>query len=81
MSPNRLIVEDDVEKGDVDLHFAVVFDEAQVSEFVHKEVDPRARRPDHLREGFLGDLGYPPLWPRLIAARPRLTSTNTVAWM
>jgi hypothetical protein len=35
----------------------VVLDEAQLLEFVQKEIHARARRADHLRERFLGHLG------------------------
>jgi hypothetical protein len=46
-----------VEKGCVHLQMAVVFDQAEFPEFVHKIVDPRARGPDPGSQDFLADLG------------------------
>jgi len=36
---------------------AVVFDEAHFSEFIHEEIDPRARCPDHFRQRLLRSFG------------------------
>src|ERR1700678_1694450 len=38
------------------LNAAVVFDEAEFAKAIHEEADPRAGGPDHLCQGFLGDL-------------------------
>ena len=51
-----VIVHDDRQEGMLDLEDAVVFDETQLLELVHKEVHARARRADHLRKGLLGNL-------------------------
>jgi len=37
----------------VDLEAAVVVNEAQLLEFLHEEIDPFARYPDHFRQSFL----------------------------
>ena len=39
----------------VDLETAIVIDEAEAAEFVHEEIDPRARGADHFRQRFLVD--------------------------
>jgi len=51
------IVQDHVEQGLVDPDAAVVFNEAQLAEPVHEKAHARAGSADHLREGFLRDLG------------------------
>src|SRR5712692_11447348 len=58
MSAPASVVQYDAQEGAVDLEWElpVVLDEAQLLEFVQKEIHPRARRADHLRERFLGDL-------------------------
>src|SRR4030095_8525606 len=56
---NELIVQDEAEERGVDLEVAVVFEEPQVSELVHEEIDARTCRADHFGKGFLGDLRYP----------------------
>src|SRR5271167_1438480 len=53
----KLIVEDDAEERGIDLQAAIVFDEAELAEFVHEEIDAGARGADHFRERFLGDFG------------------------
>ena len=45
-----LIVEDDIEEGTVHVHPAVVLNEAQFAELIHKETDTGACGPDHLGE-------------------------------
>jgi hypothetical protein len=48
-------VQDNGEQRLVDLDFAVVFDEAELPEFVHEEIDARTGGADHIRQGLLGD--------------------------
>src|ERR1700733_13437406 len=38
------------------LNAAVVFDEAEFAKAIHEEADPGPGGPDHLCQGFLGDL-------------------------
>ena len=51
----KLFVEDDGQQGLFDFDFAVVFDEAEFSEFVHEKVYARTSGADHFGEGLLGD--------------------------
>ena len=51
------VVEDDIEQGTVYAQRAIVTDEAELSEFVHKEANPRPSRPDHLGKRLLADIG------------------------
>jgi hypothetical protein len=51
------VVEDDVEKGTVDLKLAVVANEAQSPEPVHEEIDSRAGCSHHLCQRLLTDFG------------------------
>ena len=53
----ELLVQYHAEEGTVDLEPAVVLDEAQFSEFVHEEIDPRPRCPNHLRQHLLRHFG------------------------
>ena len=46
-----------IQQRRVNLHVAVVLDEAQLAEFIHKSVHPRPRGADHLCQGRLTDLG------------------------
>jgi hypothetical protein len=39
----------------VDFHLAVIFNETQLPETVHKKADSRARGADHLGQSFLAD--------------------------
>jgi hypothetical protein len=50
-------VQDNIQQGLVDVNFAVIFDEAQLLEFVHEEVDTRPRCANHLRQFLLRYLG------------------------
>jgi len=50
-------VKDDAEEGAIDLQAAVVFDEAELAEFVHEEIDAGAGGADHFGKHFLRDLG------------------------
>ena len=54
-----LVVENDVEKGTVNLQYiaGAIIDEPQFPEPVHEEADPRPGCADHLRQGLLADLG------------------------
>jgi len=54
---SSLLVQDNTQQGIVDVDLAVVFDEAQFSEFVHEKIDPWACRADHLRQHFLRYFG------------------------
>src|SRR6185312_16541755 len=47
--------------------FAVVIDEPQTPKLVHEKAHPRARRADHLCQGFLADLGDERLRPPFFA--------------
>ena len=40
----------------MDFQFSIVFDVAQLAEFVHEMADARSSGPDHLREDFLTEL-------------------------
>jgi hypothetical protein len=49
-----LLVQDNTQEGIVDLDLAVVvLDEAQLPEFVHEEIDSRARGADHLGQNLM----------------------------
>src|SRR5688572_18525864 len=62
-----LIVQHHVQQRTVYLNAAVVFDEAEFSEFVHEEAYTCARCSHHLRERFLTDLRDDGLRPALLA--------------
>src|SRR5579859_8005819 len=62
-----LIVEDHIQQGTVDFQSAVVLDESKLSKPIHEEVHARPRRPDHLRENFLTDLGNHVLRPAFLS--------------
>jgi hypothetical protein len=51
-----LVVEDYIQEGIVHTQCAVILDKAQLSELVHKEIDPGPRRADHVL-AHMGD-GY-----------------------
>jgi hypothetical protein len=61
-----VIVTDDVQQGIVDLQLAVVLNESELSELVHKMAHARPRRPDHFGERLLTDLRYDRLWTPLL---------------
>ena len=42
-------MENNAQKGSVDVETAIVLNEAQFPEFIHEEINPGARRPDHFR--------------------------------
>ena len=52
-----LVVQDNTQEGIVDAKSAVVLDEAQLPEFVHEKIDPRACCADHLRQHLLRYFG------------------------
>ena len=52
-----LVVQDNTQKRSVNLKTAVIFDEAHFLEFVHEEINARARGTDHFRQRLLRDLG------------------------
>ena len=54
-SISRLVVNDHVEKGGVDSQFAIVFDEAELSEFVHEMINTGSRRANSRRQYLLID--------------------------
>ena len=43
------VVQHDAQERSIDLNAAVVLDETQLPEFVHKQIDPSTRCADHLR--------------------------------
>ena len=47
----------DAQERGIDLNSAVILDETELPEFVHEEIDPRARCADHLGERFLRYFG------------------------
>jgi hypothetical protein len=51
----RLIVQNDVQQGTVNLDMAVVINKAQFPKFVHEKTHARSRRADHLRQCLLAD--------------------------
>src|ERR1700733_16183510 len=51
------LVQDDTEKGTVNLQSAVVVNETQFPELIHKRADTRTGCSDHLGQRFLADLG------------------------
>ena len=55
--PDQLVMKHHVEEGAVYPQRAVVIHKTQLSEFVHKEIDPRPRRPDHFGQHFLTHMG------------------------
>src|ERR1700733_600748 len=78
------LVQDDTEKGTVNFQSAVVVDETQLPELIHKRADTRAGCSDHLGQRFLADLGNVGFGFALIAVmgnqqeRPRQTFLTRV---
>jgi hypothetical protein len=60
-------VQNHAQQRTVHPQFAVVLDETQFPEFVHKEAHARAGGPDHLRKRLLADLGRDQLWPAFLS--------------
>jgi len=52
-----LLVQDNTEERSIDLKTAVVLNEAELSEFVHEKIEPRACWADHLCQRFLRYFG------------------------
>src|SRR6202521_717611 len=53
-----LLVQDNIQEGRVDVETAtVVFNEAEFPEFIHEEIDPGARCPNHPRQYLLRYFG------------------------
>ena len=50
-------MQDDIEQRAVNVHAAVVLDEAQLAKFVHEEADTRPRGAHHFCQRFLADVG------------------------
>ena len=50
-------MQDYIEQRAVNVHVAVVLDEAELAELVHEEADARPCGPHHFRQGFLADIG------------------------
>ena len=48
-------MQDNIEERAVDFQSAVVFNQAQFPEFIHKQANPRASGADHICQGFLAD--------------------------
>ena len=55
----NLLVQDNTQEGRVDVQPAIVPNEAQFLEFIHEEIDPGARCPDHFRQSLLRYFGEP----------------------
>src|ERR1700686_3044919 len=53
----RIVMQNDIQQGAVNLQVPVVVDEAQLAEFIHEEAHARSCRADHFCEHFLADLG------------------------
>ena len=51
------VVQDQVQERAVDFQTSVVFDEAELAEFVHEKAHPRSGSADHRGQAFLADLG------------------------
>ena len=57
MSLAEFFMKDHIEQRLVNLDAPVVFDKAELAKTVHKKADAGASGSDHLRQGFLRDLG------------------------
>jgi hypothetical protein len=54
---SRLLVQDNTQQGRVDVDPAIVLNEAQFLEFIHEEINPRPRCPNHFRQRLLRYFG------------------------
>ena len=52
----KLVVQDDIEEGTVNLQSAILVKESQFAELIHEETDAGPRGADHLSQRFLTDL-------------------------
>jgi hypothetical protein len=50
-------MQNDIQEGAVHAQSAIVVQETQFPEFIHKEIDPRPCRADHVSEHGLIDIG------------------------
>src|ERR1700743_1769428 len=50
-------MQDDIHKRTMNAQLPVVFNVTKLTEAIHKEADPGASAPDHLRQSFLAYLG------------------------
>jgi len=57
LKSDLLLVQDNTEERSIDLKTAVVLNEAELPEFVHEKIDPRACCADHLCQRFLRYFG------------------------
>ena len=60
-------MKDHVQQGIVDFQGAVVLDEPELAELVHKKAHARPRRSNHFGERLLANLRYDRLGPPLLA--------------
>jgi hypothetical protein len=63
----RGFMQNDIQQYGVDFDVAIVIDQAQFSELVHKKIHAGARRANHLSERLLADLRNDRLGPALLA--------------
>src|SRR4029077_3320910 len=63
----RLVAQNHIQQGTMDLDAAVVIDQAQLSEFVHEEAHAGPGRSDHFRKRLLANLRYDRLRPAFLA--------------
>ena len=62
-----LVAQHNIQQGGVNLHVAVVLDEAQFAEFIHKSIYARSRGADHLCQGCLTYFRNDRFWTFLFA--------------
>lgn len=60
-------MQNNIEQRSVDFQLAVVFDETELSESVHKEADAGASCADHFRQRLLANFGNYLLWFPVLA--------------
>jgi hypothetical protein len=63
----RIVVQDHIQQGIVDLQLPVVIDESQFAELVHENIDPRTRGAHNFRERPLADFRYDWFRPSILA--------------